>query len=113
MNSFLTYLTGRLIAAVITLLGVIAVLVLTFQVLPGDQARVIAGMRASPAQVQKIRHSMGLDQPVAVQYCRYLGRVVHGDLGTSRRTGQNGIYRLVEGRGGKECVSTCRTRWWQ
>src|SRR3546814_20488761 len=51
-------------------------------------------MRASPAQVQKIRHSMGLDQPVAVQYWRYLGRVVHGDLGTSPRTGQTVISEI-------------------
>src|SRR3546814_4162823 len=51
-------------------------------------------MRASPAQVQKIRHSMGLDQPVAVQYWRYLGRVVHGDLGASPRTGQTVISEI-------------------
>jgi ABC-type dipeptide/oligopeptide/nickel transport system permease component len=88
MSDFIAYLIRRLVAAVITLLGVISVLVLTFQVLPGNPARVIAGMRASQAQVQKIRHSMGLDEPVVVQYWQYVDRVVHGDLGTSPRTGE-------------------------
>lgn len=94
MSGFLAYLTRRLIAAVITLLGVIAVLVLTFQVLPGDPARVIAGLRASPAQVEKIRESMGLDQPVVVQYWRYLEHIAHGNLGTSPRTGHTVLSEI-------------------
>lgn len=94
MSGFLAYLSRRLIAAVITLLGVIAVLVLTFQVLPGNPARVIAGPLASHEQVVKIRHSMGLDQPVVVQYWRYLEHIAHGNLGTSPRTGHTVLSEI-------------------
>lgn len=87
MSNFLAYLIRRLFAAVITLLGVIAVLILIFHVLPGDPARVIAGLRASPEAVEQLRHAMGLDQPLVVQYWRYLVDIVHGNLGVSPRTG--------------------------
>lgn len=87
MTEFLGYLVRRLLAAVITLLGVIAVLILIFHVLPGDPARVIAGLRASTEQVDKIRHAMGLDQPLVMQYWHYLVDIAHGNLGVSPRTG--------------------------
>lgn len=96
MTGFGAYLIRRLIASVITLLGVIAVLVLVFQVLPGDPARVIAGVQATPAEVAKIRHSMGLDQPVIVQYWRYLDHIVHGNLGTSARTGDPVLSEIAQ-----------------
>lgn len=86
MGSFTAYFVRRLIAAVITLLGVIAVLVLVFQVLPGDPARVIAGPQASEQAVARIRSSMGLNEPVTVQYLRYLDHIAHGNLGVSPRT---------------------------
>src|SRR5699024_8655509 len=87
MNDFLAYLVRRLFAAVITLLGVIAVLILIFHVLPGDPARMIAGLRASPEAVAKIRQAMGLDQPVVMQYWHYLVDIAQGNLGVSPRTG--------------------------
>ncbi len=87
MSGFLSYIVRRLVAAVITLLGVLAVMVLLVRALPGDPARVIAGLQATPAQVAKLRHSMGLDQPVWVQYWRYLGNIAHGNLGVSPRLG--------------------------
>lgn len=87
MSDFLGYLIRRIFAAVITLLGVIAVLILIFHVLPGDPARVIAGMRASPEAVAEIRKAMGLDQPLVVQYWQYVVDIAHGNLGVSPRTG--------------------------
>ncbi|MGE5130564.1 MAG: ABC transporter permease [Sphingomonadaceae bacterium] len=83
----MTYLVRRLVAAVITLLGVILVMVLLVRALPGDPARIIAGLQATPEQVEKIRVSMGLDQSVPVQYWRYLVNLAHGSLGTSARYG--------------------------
>lgn len=87
MSGFAAYLVRRLVAAIITLLGVVAVMVLLVQALPGDPARVIAGLRASEEQVEKIRESMGLDQPVPVQFWQYLNNLFHGNLGVSARTG--------------------------
>lgn len=87
MSGFLSYLVRRLVAAAITLLGVILVMVLLVQALPGDPARVIAGLLATPEQVEQVRVSMGLDQPVAVQYGHYLMNLAHGSLGMSARFG--------------------------
>jgi peptide/nickel transport system permease protein len=87
VRGFWVYLVRRLVASVVTLLGVGLVLVVLVQLLPGDPARVIAGVQASPAEVARIRRAMGLDQPVLVQYVDFLGHLVHGNMGVSARTG--------------------------
>lgn len=87
MSGFWAYLVRRIIASIITLLGVALVLVILIQFLPGDPARVIAGMQASQAEVDRIRHSMGLDQPMIVQYLTFLGHLVQGNMGFSARMG--------------------------
>ena len=53
--------------------------------MPGDAARMYAGPRAPEETVQRIRVLWGLDQPLPVQYVRYLGRAFQGDLGESTR----------------------------
>ena len=87
MSGFSAYLVRRLAAAVITLLGVVLVMVLLVRALPGDAARVIAGLQATPEQVEQVRLSLGLDQPVPVQYWRYVVNLAQGSLGTSARFG--------------------------
>jgi peptide/nickel transport system permease protein len=58
-------------------------------VLPGDPAIAALGENAgSQATYQALRHDLGLDQPIYVQYGKWLGRVAHGDLGTSTRTNE-------------------------
>jgi peptide/nickel transport system permease protein len=95
MSGFLTYLVRRLVAAAITLLGVILVMVLLVRALPGDPARIIAGLLATPEQVQEIRLSMGLDEPVPIQYWRYLVNLAHGSLGTSARFGTTVLSEIA------------------
>jgi len=59
-------------------------------VLPGDPAVAVLGDNAgNKATYQALRHDLGLDQPVYVQYGKWLGRVVHGNLGTSTRTSES------------------------
>ncbi|MDO6409425.1 ABC transporter permease [Pantoea phytobeneficialis] len=73
------------------LLVVAGVCVITFiisHLIPGDPARMLAGDRASEAIVQHIRQQLGLDQPLWVQFGRYVMALLHGDLGTSIRTGR-------------------------
>jgi peptide/nickel transport system permease protein/oligopeptide transport system permease protein len=82
------YLAQRLVASVITLLGVSLIVFLMVRVLPGDPARVIAGLLASEEDVQRIRIELGLERPLHVQYGIFLTRLLHGDLGTSARTSQ-------------------------
>jgi peptide/nickel transport system permease protein/oligopeptide transport system permease protein len=84
----LHYVVRRLVAAVPTLLGVSLVVFMMVRLLPGDPARVVAGLTASETDVELIRHQLGLDQPAPVQYASFLARLVRFDLGTSVRSGQ-------------------------
>jgi peptide/nickel transport system permease protein/oligopeptide transport system permease protein len=77
-----------LIAAAITLLGVSLVVFLLLHLLPGDPARIIAGLLASEEDVAHLRTELGLDQPLVLQYLNFLGNLLHGDLGHSVRTRQ-------------------------
>jgi ABC-type dipeptide/oligopeptide/nickel transport system permease component len=82
----LIYIARRLVSAIPTLLGVSLIVFLMVRLLPGDPARVIAGLLASETDVERIRHDLGLDQPAPLQYVQFLGRLSHLDLGTSART---------------------------
>jgi ABC-type dipeptide/oligopeptide/nickel transport system permease component len=94
MSGFSAYLVRRLAAAVVTLLGVVLVMVLLVRALPGDAARVIAGLQATPEQVEQVRQSLGLDQPVPVQYWRYVVNLAEGSLGTSARFGTSVLAEI-------------------
>jgi peptide/nickel transport system permease protein/oligopeptide transport system permease protein len=91
----LHYVARRLVAAVPTLLGVSIVVFMMVRLLPGDPARIVAGLLASESDVENIRHQLGLDQPAPVQYAQFLIRLVHFDLGTSVRTGQPVLYEVM------------------
>jgi len=77
------YLIRRLIQSALILLGVSFITFLLLFVLPADPVRQIAGRSATPQTVANIREQLGLDQPFVVQYARYLGGLVQGDLGRS------------------------------
>lgn len=73
------------------ILVVAGVCIITFiisHLIPGDPARLLAGDRASDEIVQGIRQQLGLDQPLYIQFGRYVEALAHGDLGTSIRTGR-------------------------
>ena len=84
----LVLLGRRLAGAIPVLLAVSALVFLMLHAVPGDPARVIGGMDASDAQVREIRGQLGLDDPLPVQYWRFLRRAVAGDLGRSYVTGE-------------------------
>jgi len=77
------YLLRRVTQSVFILLGVTLVTFVLLFALPADPARMIAGRSATVETVTHIRAELGLDQPLLVQYGRYLGRLAHGDLGRS------------------------------
>ena len=83
----LTYVGRRLLAAIPTLWGVATAVFIMARLLPGDPARVIAGINASQDQVDHLRRQLGLDQPLPVQYLDFLGGLVRLDLGTSAHFG--------------------------
>lgn len=79
---------ARRILATIPVMAVVALFVFSLlYIAPGDPAAVIAGDQASPADVEKIRQSLGLDRPFLVQFGDWVWRLVHFDLGTSIFTG--------------------------
>ncbi|MBN8938020.1 MAG: ABC transporter permease [Rhizobiales bacterium] len=81
------YVTRRILAT-IPVMAVVALFVFSLlYIAPGDPAAVIAGDQASPADVEKIRQSLGLDRPFLVQFGEWVWRLVHFDLGTSIFTG--------------------------
>lgn len=79
----LDFVARRSLAAVPVLIGVSIVVFLTMKLIPGDAAQVLAGPQATAEQVQLIRQSLGLDRPLYVQYARWIGRALRGDLGRS------------------------------
>ncbi|SER17345.1 peptide/nickel transport system permease protein [Faunimonas pinastri] len=84
----LSWFLKRLALIVYTLLIVSVVVFGITQVLPGDAAQSVLGENATPAALAALRVKLGLDQPVLVQFAHWLGGVLHGDFGTSIRTGQ-------------------------
>lgn len=77
------YLVLRLLQAALILLGVAAITFALLFLVPADPARQIAGRSATHEQVEIVRHQMGLDRPLVVQFGSYLWRLGHGDLGRS------------------------------
>lgn len=80
------YIIRRLLQMIPVLLGVILVVFLIMQMVPGDPAVLLAGEGASAETIAKIRTQLGLDQPIMLQYVKYVADVATGDLGTSLRS---------------------------
>jgi peptide/nickel transport system permease protein len=79
----LSYILRRILAT-IPVMAIVALLVFSLlYIAPGDPAAVIAGDQASPADVERIRQSLGLDRPFLVQFGSWGWNILHGDLGTS------------------------------
>jgi peptide/nickel transport system permease protein len=78
-----TYIVRRLGWSVVVLFAIAFVTFVVTFLLPADPARMIAGIRATAADVERIRHALGLDQPFVVQFADYLGRLANGDFGHS------------------------------
>lgn len=88
------YILKRLALLIPTLWGVVTLVFLMIVFAPGDPARVMLGERATKESVEKLRHELGLDQPLHVQYWRYLKRVVVFDFGRSIKSGQKVIDEI-------------------
>jgi peptide/nickel transport system permease protein len=90
------YLMRRLLGTIgVIFLVATATFIMVF-LMPGDAARMYAGPRAPEETVQRIRVMWGLDQPLPVQYVRYLGRALQGDLGQSTRDKRQVLQAVFE-----------------
>lgn len=92
--TFWSILRQRCWGLVLVVAGVCVITFIISHLIPGDPARLLAGDRASDAIVENIRQQLGLDQPLYVQFYRYVSDLFHGDLGTSIRTGRPVLEEL-------------------
>src|SRR5271167_1994689 len=79
----LAYLARRIVFGAAVLIGTSIITFAIAFVVPADPAVAMAGAKADPQTLASIRTELGLDQPLYVQYARYLDRAIHGDLGRS------------------------------
>ncbi|MBV7327948.1 ABC transporter permease [Chloroflexi bacterium TSY] len=79
----LLYILRRLLWMAITLFGVSLVTFVLIFAGPVDPARALVGEKSQAATIEALRKDLGLDQPVYIQYIRYMGRLLQGDLGKS------------------------------
>ena len=85
----------RLIQALPTVFGIVVITFLLTRALPGDPAAFFAGPAATPESISEIRVDLGLDQPMPVQFGRYLAELAQGELGDSMTTGQPVMQELI------------------
>lgn len=81
-----SYVARRVLLALLTLWGVTIVAFALVRALPGDAVAALLQDYAYAKDVEAMRHQLGLDRPVAVQYAEWLGAVLQGDLGNSLRS---------------------------
>lgn len=82
MNVF-TFIVRRILQTVPVILGVTVLVFSLMHLIPGDPAVIIAGEAAPEKQVEQLRERLGLNDPIPVQYMRYMGNLLQGDLGQS------------------------------
>ncbi len=78
-----TYVLRRLLALIPVLLGISLVVFFLMKLIPGDVAQALLGLTARPEDVANLREALGLNQPIWVQYVKWLSHVLRGDLGIS------------------------------
>ncbi|MCI9104933.1 MAG: ABC transporter permease subunit [Lachnospiraceae bacterium] len=82
----LRYTLKRIIGVLPTLIIVVTFVFFFVRMIPGDPARLVAGEQATLDAVEAVRVQLGLDQPIHIQYLKYVGGLLRGDLGMSLRT---------------------------
>jgi len=78
-----TFVLRRLLGLIPVLLGISVVVFFLMQLIPGDVAQAMLGLTARPQDVANLREALGLNEPIYVQYVKWLERVLRGDLGIS------------------------------
>jgi len=77
------YIAQRTVSLIPVLVGVTLLIFLVMQLAPGDPAQIMLGPKATATSLAQLRHELGLDQPLHVQYVRWLARVLRGNWGRS------------------------------
>ena len=88
------FLIQRSFISLVTLFLITVIVFAGVRMIPGDPARVMAGTEADAAGLEEVRQKYGLRDPLPVQYVKWAGRVLRGDLGESIRT-KEPVLRLI------------------
>ena len=91
-----TYILRRLLVSLPVIFGILVAVFVITRVLPGDPCRALLGEKATEAACAAFNTRYGFDQPIPVQFVRYLGQVLSGDLGESIRFGIPVTQLLLE-----------------
>ncbi|MBW2061506.1 MAG: ABC transporter permease [Deltaproteobacteria bacterium] len=91
----LAYIVRRILLLIPALLAITLVAFLILQLIPGDPARVIVGIDADEKQLEAIRHQLGLDKPIIVQYGIFLKSIVRFNFGQSIRSQDDVINQIL------------------
>jgi peptide/nickel transport system permease protein len=92
----LTFVARRLVLTIPVLLGVATLVFALIHLIPGDPAQSMLGESASTSDIEALRHRLGLDRPLIVQYGGFLGGLMQGRLGTSLRTGDPVMAQIAD-----------------
>lgn len=79
----------RIAVSIPVLVGVVLVIFVMLRIVPGNPVTTMMGEHVNPAVIEKISREMGLDQPLYVQFFRYIANALRGDFGTSYRLNRN------------------------
>ena len=90
------YAIQRLLLAIPTLFAMLTVVFILVRLVPGDAAVAMLGDRASAATLAALRAELGLDQPIGVQYLRFISDALHGDFGRSLSSGRTVVQEVAE-----------------
>src|SRR5215211_5852553 len=78
-----TYVLRRLLGLIPVLFGISLVVFFLMKLIPGDVAQALLGLTARPEDIANLREALGLNEPIYVQYFKWLSHVLQGDLGIS------------------------------
>lgn len=90
------YIQRRLLLLVPVVWGVVTVVFSFIHLVPGDPVLAMVGENAQPADIARLRQQLGLNDPLHVQYFRYLAKLVRGDLGVSLHTGKPVLRTIIQ-----------------
>ena len=81
----INYIIKRLLLSIPTIFGVIFIVMLTIELVPGDPVELMLGEHATKEAVENVRTALGLDKPLLTRYFMYLKNLTKGDMGRSIR----------------------------
>lgn len=96
MSGFIKYLAKRASQSVFVVFGVSVLVFVMTRVIPGNPVRLVLGPQATTEQVERVRHELGFNEPIPVQYFDWVTGMIQGDWGQSLRTGNN-VYQDIAG----------------